>query len=100
MQQPPQTQQAPSRPGDLHLGPLTDPCMTVSRHTARAIRKRAAALHRNLRAPPVVSWPITVSVRMTHPLRSTDITPLHHYYEAVRPSMLHPYSRPRGPSHL
>src|SRR2546422_10467196 len=25
-----------------------------------------------------------VPVRMTHPLRSADITPLHHYYEVVR----------------
>jgi len=26
----------PSRPGELHPGPLTEPCLTVSRHTARA----------------------------------------------------------------
>ena len=28
----------PSRPGDFHPEALTDPCMTVSRHTARAIQ--------------------------------------------------------------
>jgi hypothetical protein len=27
----------PSRPGEFHPEPLTEPCMTVSRHTARAI---------------------------------------------------------------
>src|SRR5260370_4756277 len=32
---------------------------------------------------------------MTCPLRSTGITPLHHYYEAVRPSPAHRYFRPR-----
>jgi hypothetical protein len=33
---------------------------------------------------------------MTHRLRSTGITPLHHYYGAVRPSPAHQYFRPRG----
>jgi hypothetical protein len=37
---------------------------------------------------------------MTHPLRSTGITPLHHYYGAVRPSPAHQYFRPRGWSRL
>src|SRR6266853_3293464 len=37
---------------------------------------------------------------MTCPLRSTGITPLHHYYEAVRPSPAHRYFRPRGWSRL
>jgi hypothetical protein len=40
------------------------------------------------RAPPAAgcadtSWPDPMLV--TRPLRSTGITPLHHYYEAVRP---------------
>jgi hypothetical protein len=26
----------PSRPGESHPEPLTEPCLTVSRHTARA----------------------------------------------------------------
>jgi hypothetical protein len=26
----------PSRPGEFHPEPLTDPCLTVSSHTARA----------------------------------------------------------------
>jgi hypothetical protein len=37
---------------------------------------------------------------MTCPLRSTGITPLHHYNEAVRPSPAHRYFRPRGWSRL
>jgi hypothetical protein len=34
------------------------------------------------------------------PSRSTGITPLHHYYGAVRPYPAHRYFRPRGCSHL
>jgi hypothetical protein len=37
---------------------------------------------------------------MTCPLCSTGITPLHHYYGAVRPSPAHRYFRPRGWSRL
>src|SRR4249919_3364622 len=37
---------------------------------------------------------------MTCPLRSTGITPLRRYYEAVRPSPAHRYFRPRGWSRL
>jgi hypothetical protein len=37
---------------------------------------------------------------MTCPLRSTGITPLQRYYEAVRPSPAHRYFRPRGLSRL
>ena len=88
-----------SRPGEFHPEALTEPCVTVSRHTARAILKRAAALRRNLRAPPVSSWPCGPG-GMACPLRSTDIAPCHHYYEVVRPSISHPYFRPRGSSHL
>jgi hypothetical protein len=33
---------------------------------------------------------------MTCSLRSTGITPLHHYYQAVRPWSAHRYFRPRG----
>ena len=32
----------PSRPGEFHPEPLTDPCLTVSGHTARATRGRLA----------------------------------------------------------
>src|SRR5450830_725397 len=37
---------------------------------------------------------------MTHPLRSTGITPLHRYYRTVRPSPAHRYFQPRGCSRL
>src|SRR4029077_12428212 len=46
------------------------------------------------------SWPIVAPTWIPCPLRSTDITPLHHYYQAVRSSASHPYSRPRGSAHL
>src|SRR5262249_31148903 len=36
--------------------------------------------------------------RMTRPLRSMGITPFHHYYGAVRPSLAHRYSGPHGSS--
>src|SRR5437870_8471929 len=29
----------PSRPGEFHPEPLTEPCVTISRHTARAIHR-------------------------------------------------------------
>ena len=61
---------------------------------------RAAALRQNRRAPPVSSWPIMVPTWIACLLRSTDITPLQRYYQAVRPSASHPYSRPRGSVHL
>ena len=37
-----------------------------------------------------------ISTAMTCSLRSTGITPLHHYYEAVRPRAAHRCFRPRG----
>jgi len=37
-----------------------------------------------------------ISTAMTCSLRSTGITPLHHYYQAVRPWSAHRYFRPRG----
>ena len=40
------------------------------------------------------------STAMTYPLRSTGITPLLHYYRAVRPSPAHRYFQPRGWSRL
>ena len=62
----------PSRPGELHPEPLTEPDMTLSRHPARAIRERPAPfvqIYGFLLLPvdPIRIW-------MTHPLRSTPIT--------------------------
>src|SRR5437773_10941919 len=67
-------------PRAAHRSVLDSPPSHGSCHSMRT-----AALRRNQRAPPVASWPITISTRMAHPLRSTDITPLLHYYEVVRP---------------
>jgi len=86
---------SPSKPGEFQSELLTDPSMTVSRHTARATLERAAALRRNQRAPPVASWPILRS-------RRDDLPPsLHAHYSASsllpgRPSLgvvsVHPSS--------
>jgi hypothetical protein len=84
----------PSRPGEFHPEPLTDPDVTLSRHPARATETKAAAFRRKLELIllPVGSLPTSV----TCPLCSTGITPLHHYYGAVRPWPAHRYFRPRG----
>jgi len=75
----------PSRPGESHPEPLTEPCLTVSSHTARATHWRLTTFRLNRSVPPVSSWPKLVRTRVTCPLRSTGITPLLHYYGAVRP---------------
>src|ERR1700693_3571015 len=61
-------------------------------------RTKAAASRRELELLllPVGSLPTSVAC----PLRSTGITPLQHYYGAVRPSPAHQYFRPRGWSRL
>jgi hypothetical protein len=84
----------PSRPGEFHPEPLTDPDVTLSRHPARATETKAAAFRRKLELilSPVGSLPTSV----TCPLCSTGITPLHNYYGAVRPWPAHRYFRPRG----
>jgi len=71
----------------------------LSHHPARAIARRlppSAEPSGSSRFDPVGPS----STAMTHPLRSTGITPLQHYYEAVRPSPAHQYFRPRGWSRL
>src|SRR5215471_10342704 len=56
--------------------------------------KKAAAFHQDkeflrLSVDSIPMW-------MTCSLRSTGVTPLLHYYEAVRPWPVHRYFRPRG----
>ena len=85
----------PSRPGGLHPEPLTGPCVGLSTHTARATIEDCR-LPLNLRAPPGHNPVGPSSTAMTRPLCSTGITPLHHYYRAVRPSPAHRYFQPRG----
>src|SRR6266566_5533129 len=80
----------PSRPGEFHPEPLTDPDVNLSIHPARAIIRRlppSAEIAGSSRFDPVGPR----STTMTHPLRSMGITPLHRYYEAVRPSPAHRY---------
>jgi len=71
----------------------------LSHHPARVIARRlppSAEPSGSSRFDPVGPC----STAMTHPLRSTGITPLHNYYEAVRPSPAHRYFWPRGWSRL
>jgi hypothetical protein len=89
----------PSRPGEFHPEPLTDPDLNLSIHPARVTARRlppSAEPSGSSRFNPVGPS----STAMTHPLRSTGITPLRRYYEAVRPSPAHRYFRPRGWSRL
>src|SRR5713226_3301698 len=89
----------PSRPGEFHPEPLTDPDLILSHHPARVTARRlppSAEISGSSRFDPVGPS----STAMTRPLRSTGITPLHHYYGAVRPSPAHRYFRPRGWSRL
>ena len=89
----------PSRPGEFHPEPLTDPDWTLSRHPARAIARRlppSAEHSGSSQSDPVGPS----STAMACSLRSTGITPLHHYYGAVRPKPAHRYFRSRSWSRL
>src|SRR5262249_45457794 len=90
---------SPSRPGEFHPEPLTDPDLNLSIHPARAIPESCRPPSKP-RAPPVASWPFEVPTWIACPLRPADIPPLRRYYQPVRPSASHPYSRPRGSVHL
>ncbi len=87
-------------PGNLTPSPSQNSGLEPLDSSGSCHPMRAAALRQNRRAPPVSSWPIMVSTSIACPLRSTDITPLQRYYQAVRPSASHPYARPRGSIHL
>src|SRR5215472_16655812 len=73
----------PSRPGDFHPEALTDPDVNLSIHPARATPRKPTGFRQDeefLRLPVD-----SILTRVTCPLRSAGITPLLHYYEAVRP---------------
>ena len=74
----------PSRPKEFHPEPLTD--------SGREPLDSSGSCHRakGCRLPLTIGFP----------LRSTGVTPLQRYYEAVRPSPAHRYFRPRGWSRL
>ena len=86
---------SPSGAGGLHPGALTEPDVSLATYPARATPAGLPACHHHLRAPPVAGWPYG-AVWVTHPLRSLGVTPVHRYYEVVRPSSAHRYFRPRG----
>ena len=78
---------------------LTDPDLNLSIHPARVTARRlppSAEPSGSSRFDPVGPC----STAMTCPLCSTGITPLHHYYGAVRPSPARRYFRPHGWSRL
>src|ERR1039457_1522381 len=75
---------SPSRPGELHPEPLTDPDLSLSTHPARAPPEGCRLLPRPA-GSSCCQLTKSIPTRVTHPLPSTDITPSHRYYEAVRP---------------
>src|SRR5688572_23593482 len=89
------TMTLPSRPGEFHPEPLTEPDLSLSTYPARATPEGCRLPPRPLGSSgrPLT---LTSSSRVTRPLRSTGITPLHHYYGAVRTWPAPRYFRPRG----
>jgi hypothetical protein len=86
-------------PGNFTPSPSKIPDLILSHHPARAIARRlppSAEISGFSRYDPVDPS----STAMTHPLCSTGITPLRHYYGAVRPSPAHRYFQPHGWSRL
>jgi hypothetical protein len=78
----------PSRPGEFHPEPLTDPDLTLSRHPARATARRLP--------PSVENWSSSccqLARPQRHPFAPRALHPLRHYYRAVRPSPAHRYFR-------
>ena len=92
------TRRPPSRAGELHPGPLTEPDVSLSTYHGSCHPSKTAAFRRDQRAPPVTSWPMTIPTRVTCSLRSPAVNPVHHYYGAVRPWSAHWYFRPHGAS--
>jgi hypothetical protein len=73
----------PSRPGDLHPEPLTDPDMTLSRHPARAVRERLSPFIQVggfLPLPVDPTW-----IGPPTPFAPLRLQQLRHYCEVVRP---------------
>jgi hypothetical protein len=89
----------PAATGNFTPSPSQIPDLNLSIHPARVTARRlppSAERSGSSRFDPVGPG----STAMTCPLRSTGITPLRHYYGAVRPSPAHWYFRPRGWSRL
>ena len=65
----------PSRPGEFHPEPLTEPDLILSASSGSCHRGKATAFRRNrglLPLPAGLGWPIPTTV--ARPLRSTGIT--------------------------
>jgi hypothetical protein len=73
----------PSRPGEFHPEPLTEPDLILSHDTARATARRLPPSIEH-RVPPVDPS----QMAMTRSLRSTGITPLQRYKETDSPPQL------------
>src|SRR5271165_5226290 len=73
----------PSRPGELHPEPLTDPDMTLSRHRARAARERLSPF---IQVGGFLPWPVDPTwIGPPTPFAPLRLQQLHHYCEVVRP---------------
>jgi hypothetical protein len=73
----------PSRPGELHPEPLTEPDVNLSAYPARATPERLPPCGKTVSSS---GFPVdSISPGVTCPLRSTGVTPVRRYYEAVRP---------------
>ena len=89
----------PSRPGEFHPEPLTEPDVILSHHPAHAITRRlppsaeqeGSSRHNRL-AQVQRRWPA--------PFAPAPLQSLRHYYEAVHPSPAHRYFWPSGGSRL
>ena len=66
--------QLPSRPGEFHPEPLTDPDLILSHHPARATARRLPPSVERRALPGKTGWP--KSTAMTRLLRSSSITEL------------------------
>ena len=76
----------PSRPGDFHPEPLTEPDVSLAAYPARATPRRLPPSAETNRVHPAQAVdPYISPTWVTCSLRSTGITPFPRYYEAVRP---------------
>ena len=76
---------APSRPREFHPEPLTESVREPLDSHGSCHPVKAAAFRRNQSGSSCCQLTKRSQRAMTCPLRSTGITPLHRYYEAVRP---------------
>src|SRR6516165_8021238 len=88
-----------SRPEELHLRALPEPCMTLSSHTAPDVRPllEQLCLVHGLLPFPVGQWPRPNNAA---PSLQPPLQGLRRYYGLLRPCAPLRYSRPRGWSRL